>query len=124
MIKINSSKVLESSNPEIVSAMVVALPKASLLVALGLAEMPKVGQLVKKYNALGGRATITRVDLVQAKCLVDYTAVKYYNKDGSDYEYAKSDIYCVEKAEKSKSQTWITFDELEYWTGDTYALQA
>ena len=115
MIKVNSQKVLESSNSEIVANMVLALPKGSLLVALGLAELPKIGEKIVRLNSTTGYATITNVDLIGGMVHVSYTPVKYWKQDDSDWNWQRTEEYCVAKPAKNTTTDSVSFESLEYY---------
>ena len=115
MIKVNAQKVLESSNSEIVASMVLALPKGSLLVALGLAELPKIGEKVVKLNSITGYATITNVNLIDGTVRVLYTPIKYWKQDDSDWNWQQTEEYCVAKPAKSTTTDSVSFENLEYY---------
>lgn len=127
MIKINSNEVLNKSNKEIVAAMVTALPKLSLLIALGLAEMPKIGEQIMVEKSTTGYGTIEYVDLIGGYVSVRYTPYKYYKEDGSDWSWGPSESYCVKKAAKQTTTDKVMFDNMVYFeepkTG-VYDLQA
>jgi hypothetical protein len=116
MIKVDSKKVLESSNSEIVASMVLALPKGSLLVALGLAELPKIGEKVVRPDSITGYATIIHVDLIGGTVQVSYTPIKYWKQDDSDWNWQQTEEYCVAKPAKSTTTNSVSFAELEYYT--------
>lgn len=115
MIRINSKAVLESSNPEVVATMVTALPKASLLIALGLAEMPKIGQKAIVSKSITGYGEIEKVDLIDGSVIVRYTPYKYWNEAGTDWSWGQSESYSVKKPAKQATTDRIAFDNLEYY---------
>ena len=115
MIRINCSEVLAKSNSEVVAAMVTALPKCSLLIALGLAEMPEVGQKVIVAKSITGYGEIEKVDLIDSSVIVRYTPYKYWNEAGTDWSWGQSESYSVKKPAKQATTDRIAFDNLEYY---------